>query len=66
MVMAVAISPTAAPSASLRAGAAYSGGVVITAAAPALSAAPAANTKGSSRRASCHAGTAVLAIRAAV
>ena len=36
------------------------------AAAPALAAAPPANTKGSSRRASCHTGTAVFAISAPV
>src|SRR5437764_13279953 len=57
----------AAPAiASLRAGPAFGGGVVITAAAPALSAAPEANTNGSWRRASCQTGTAVFAIRAAV
>ncbi len=59
-------SSAAPPRASRRAGAACSGGVTTTTAAPALSAAPEANTKGSSRRAWCHTGTAVLAISAAV
>src|SRR5579884_4405736 len=52
--------------ASRRAGPVSATGVLTTAAAPALSAAPEANTKGSSRRASCQTGTAVFVTRAAV
>src|SRR3954454_22583865 len=57
----------AAPAtASRRAGAASPGGVVRTAAAPALAAPLAAKTNGRVARASCQTGTAVLAMSAAV
>ena len=59
-------SPTAPTSARRRAGAASRVGVRIVAAAPALAAAPDANTNGSVVRASCQTGTAVLAISAPV
>jgi hypothetical protein len=49
-----------------RAGAACSGGVLVTATAAAVWAAPEPYTNGSSRRDSCHTGTAVLATSAAV
>src|SRR5438067_4633516 len=61
-----ATSTAAAASARRRAGRACSAGVTATATAPALSAASEPNTNGSQRRPSCHTGTAVLAIRAAV
>ncbi len=61
-----ASSPTAPASIIRRAGPAAAAGVTSTAAAPALAAAPTANTNGSSRRASCQTGTAVSATSTAV
>src|SRR4051812_39102283 len=59
-------SAAAPPTVSRRTGAASGTGASINAAAPAEAAAPDANTNGSSRRASCHTGTAVFAASAAV
>ena len=56
----------APPNVNRRAGRASTTGVSIAAAAPADAAALAAKTNGSSRRASCHAGTAVSETRTAV
>src|SRR5215207_5617723 len=61
-----ACAPTAPITVSLRAGPASLTGVPIATAAPALAAALAANTNGSSCRAACQAGTAVFAISTAV
>src|SRR4051794_34845243 len=59
-------SPADAHTASRRAGAACSTGVMVTSAAPALAPPPAPNRNGSCLRASCQTGTAVLAISAPV